>query len=124
MIVRGALLLFANNVGVTGGLFVPTLAFGALSGALAAKLLVSFGLMPEQYYSVCVIIGIASGLAAFAHTPRMAIAVSLEALGAADNILPIIIGVTVAYLFVEKFARAPFTDLVIEAKAVLGDDEN
>ena len=47
----------------------------------------------------------------------MAIAFSLEALGAADNILPIIIGVTVAYLFVEKFARAPFTDIVIEAKA-------
>lgn len=117
LLVRAVLLLFANNIGVTGGLFVPTLAFGALSGAIAAKLLVSLHLIPLQYYSVCVIIGVAAVLAAFSHTPLMAIAFSLEALGAARNILPIIIGVTVAYLMVEKFARAPFTDLVIEAKA-------
>ena len=117
LLVRAVLLIFANNIGVTGGLFVPALAFGALSGALSAKLLVALQLIPTEYYSVCVIIGIASVLAAFSHTPLMAIAFSLEALGAADNILPTIIGVTVAYLFVEKFARAPFTDLVIEAKA-------
>ena len=116
LFIRAVLLLFANNIGVTGGLFVPTLAFGALSGALVGKALVFFNLLPSSYYSVTVIIGIASVLAAFSHTPIMAIAFSLEALGAVDNILPVIIGVTVAYVFVERFAASPFTDLVIEAK--------
>lgn len=116
LLVRAVLLLFANNVGVTGGLFVPTLAFGALSGALVGKFLVFLRLLPDEYYPVAVIMGIAAVLAAFSHTPLMAIAFSLEVLGAVDNILPIIIGVAAAYVFVEKFAAAPFTDLVIEAK--------
>ena len=116
LVVRAVLLLFANNIGVTGGLFVPTLAFGALCGAIVGKALVSIDLLPEDYYSVAVIIGIASVLAAFSHTPLMAIAFSLEALGAVENILHVIIGVAVAYVFVERFAAAPFTDVVIEAK--------
>ena len=116
LLVRATLLLFANNVGVTGGLFVPTLAFGALSGALVGKVLVSVNILPDQYYPVIVVMGIAAVLAAFSHTPLMAIAFSLEVLGAANNILPIIICVSVAYVFVDKFAHEPFTEIVIEAK--------
>ena len=116
IVVRAVLLLFSNNIGVTGGLFVPTLAFGAISGGLVGNVLTSLGLLPVEYYSVAVIIGISSVLASFSRTPIMAIAFSFEALGAVNNILPIILGVTVAYVIVERFEILPFTDVVIEAK--------
>ncbi len=115
-LVRALLLLFANNIGVTGGLFVPTLAFGAIIGALIAKPLVAVHILPEQYYGIVVIIGITAILASLSRTPIMAIAFSLEALGAVSNILPVILGVTVAHLVVEGFEIAPFTDVVIEGK--------
>ena len=116
LVVRAVILLFSNNIGVTGGLFVPTLAFGAIAGALLGSLLIALGLMPDECYSVTVVIGIASVLASFSRTPLMAIAFSLESLGAVNNILPVILGVIAAYVLVERYASMPFTDVVIEAR--------
>ena len=115
-LVRCTLMLFATNTGVTGGVFVPTLAFGAIIGALCARLLTVLQLMPEQYYRIAVVIGIASILASLSKTPIMAIAFSLEALGAVSNILCVIVGVAVAHLYVELRGILPFTDVIIEAK--------
>ncbi len=114
--VRAILMIIANNVGVTGGLFVPTLAFGAILGALSAHFLIFTGMMNEQYYVIVVLIGIASFLGALSRTPIIAITFCVEALGAASNILPIIVGVAVSYLIVEGFGVTAFTDVVIEGK--------
>ncbi len=114
--VRAVLLLFANNIGVTGGLFVPTLTFGAIIGSLGASFLKYAGLVEESYYSVFVVIGIAAFLSSFSHTPVMAIAFSLEVMSGAKNILPIIAGVAVSYVVAECIDASPFTDAVIEAK--------
>ncbi len=117
LVVRSILLLFSNNIGITGGLFVPTLAFGAIAGGLLGTVLTNLELLPAECYSVAVVIGISSVLASFSRTPIMAIAFSLESLGAVNNILPVILGVTAAYVVVERFEAMPFTDVVIEARA-------
>lgn len=116
-LVRAFLLLIANNADVTGGLFVPTLAFGAILGALCGDILTTTGILPEDYYSVMVVIGVASFLGAASRTPLMALAFAGEALGGLPNLLPIAIGVTVAYLVVETLGIPAFTDTVIESKA-------
>ena len=54
------LLLLANNADVTGGLFVPTLVFSAILGALSGKLWIFAGILPEEYYTVIVIMGFAA----------------------------------------------------------------
>ena len=116
-LVRAALLLFANNADVTGGLFVPTLAFGAVLGALCGDILTETGILPAEYYSVMVVIGIASFLGAASRTPLMALAFAAEALCGLSNLLPITIGVTAAYLVVETLGIPAFTDTVVENKA-------
>ena len=116
-LVRAFLLLIANNADVTGGLFVPTLAFGAILGALCGDILTTAGILPEDYYSVMVVIGVASFLGSASRTPLMALAFAGEALGGLPNLLPIAIGVTVAYLVVETLGIPAFTDTVIESKA-------
>ncbi len=113
---RAVLLMIANNVGITGGLFLPTLAFGAMLGSLCGKLLIHLGLIQGEYYPIIVIVGIASFLAASSRTPIMAIVFSIEALGGALNVLPVALGVTVAYIIVESAGISSFTDSVIENK--------
>lgn len=115
-VVRALLLMIANNTGVTGGLFVPTLAFGAMIGALCARAMCAAHLLPEEYYPVLVVVGIASFLSASSRIPITAIAFSVEALGGLTNILPITAGVTIAYIVVETLGVTAFTDTVIEGK--------
>ncbi len=114
--VRAILLIVANNADITGGLFVPTLAFGAIIGAVCGKALVSLGVLPEEYYIIMVVTGIASFLSSCSHTPIMAITFAIEALSGLSNIIPISVGITIAYLVVETLGIVPFTDTVIEAK--------
>ncbi len=114
---KAILLLISNNAGITGGLFLPSLAFGAMLGALSAEGLIAINLIPEEYYPVLVVIGIASFLSASSRTPLTAIVFSIEAFGALSNVLSIVIGVTVAYLAIELLGVHSFTETLVEIKA-------
>lgn len=114
--VRALLLILSTTSGVTGGLFIPSLAFGALIGALIANVLIALELMPREYYILAVTIGMTSFLSAFSRTPITAIAFAIEALGGFSNMLPMIAGVTFAYLTIEVAAVTAFSEAVVESK--------
>jgi H+/Cl- antiporter ClcA len=115
-LVRAVLLMFANNTGVTGGLFVPTLAFGALIGALCGKAMLALGIIEVRFYSLLIVIGMVSFLAASSRTPITALVFAVEALCGLSNILPVGIGVTIAFLVIETAGVECFNDTVIETK--------
>ncbi|MBQ5742815.1 MAG: chloride channel protein, partial [Clostridia bacterium] len=108
--------IFANNLGVTGGLFIPSLAFGALLGALCGKGLIALGILPESYYGVLVIVGMCAFLGASSRTPLMAIAFSMEALSGINNVMPVILGVCFAYVVIELTGAEDFVDTVLFKK--------
>lgn len=112
--VRAILLMFANTSGASGGLFVPTLTFGALLGALNGEGLVALGWLDEKYFMIVVVISMASFLASTSKTPITALAFSVEALSGANNLLPIAMGVAFSYLIIETCGVTTFTDAVIE----------
>ncbi len=114
--VRSLLLLLANTVGITGGIFIPSLAFGAMLGSALAKLTVYLGTMPEAYAPVIVIVSMTAFLAASSKIPMTAIAFSAEALSGLSNILPVAIGTAVAYIVAEAAGAVSLTDSVIESK--------
>ncbi len=114
--VRAILLITANNVGITGGLFVPTLAFGAIVGSLCGNGMITLGLLPEEYYITMVVIGIASFLSASSRTPISAVIFAVEALSGLSNILPIALGVALSYFIIEVIGVTAFTDTVVESK--------
>lgn len=114
--IRAILLIVANNVGVTGGLFVPSLAFGAILGALCGRTLISLGLLGEQYSLIAIIIGMASFLSAASRTPITAITFAAEALCGFSNILPVTAGVTFAFLTIETVGVIGFNETVLESK--------
>lgn len=115
--IRGVLMICANCEGVSGGIFVPNLAFGAMIASLVSEGLIAAGLVDGAYYTILVVVGMASFLSASSRTPVTAIAFAAEALCVAANIIPVVFGVVVAYLIVEISGRLSFADTVIERRA-------
>ena len=117
LVVRAVLMIFANSEGVTGGIFVPNLAFGAMIASLVSDGLISTGIVEEEYYTILIVVGMASFLAASSRTPLTAIIFSAEALCVASNVMPVVFGVVVSYCIVEISGKISFADAVIEARA-------
>jgi CIC family chloride channel protein len=109
-------MMVSNTAGVTGGVFLPTLSFGAIVGSLCGQIMVSLGLIDSEHYILIVVLGIVAFLGATSHVPVTACVFALEALGGFNNVLAVIIAVTVSFLIVEIFGGEDFTDTVIESK--------
>ncbi len=116
LLLKALLLILANNVGITGGLFVPYLSFGAMIGAISAKLLIALDLLPSEYYIILVITGMAAFLSAASRTPLTALVFSVEILCALTNLLPIAVGVLFSYLVMEVLHMQDFTATIIHTK--------
>ena len=115
-LLRAVFMMVANTAGVTGGAFLPTLAFGAIVGALCAEAMVALGMLEQQQYLLAVVLGVTAFLGATSRIPITACVFAVEALSGFSNTLPIVIAATVAYLIAELSGVEDFTDAVIEAK--------
>lgn len=113
LIVRTTLTLSANSNGITGGLFIPIMALGAVIAAIVAKSCVLLGMDP-QYYTVTVVLGITACVSGMMKTPITAFLFSIEALACGSNILPVIIAAGISYAITEIFSAKSITDMVLE----------
>lgn len=115
-LVRAVFMMVSNTAGITGGIFLPTLAFGAILGALCAETFIAMGLMGDEHYTILVIMGMVSFLGASSRIPLTACVLAIESLGASSNVLPVIVAVTFAFLAVESSGLGDFTGTVIKRK--------
>lgn len=113
-LIKALLIAFVSQSGATGGLFIPSLLMGALTGAIFAKALDCIGTM--QYYNFFVAVGMASFMASVVGCPLSGMAFSIEALGMHNNIIPVVIVVTLAYITALIFGLEPMYDAVLERK--------
>ncbi len=116
LLVRATLTLLANASGVTGGIFLPTLAIGAAFAALIAEAFVGgFGL-GEEYYSLILVLGLTACVAGMMKMPITAIVFSVEALSCYNNILYVIVVATVAFAITELFGTESVSDRVLHIR--------
>ena len=115
-VIRAILMMVSNTAGVTGGIFLPTLAFGALVGALCAEGFIAINGAFVEYYEFCVMLGMVSFLGATSKIPVTACVFAIEGLGGSGNIHAVIIAVTTAFLTIEASGIDDFTDTVIHNK--------
>ena len=114
LLVRSTLTLSANSNGVTGGVFVPILAIGAVFSALLGRLVgETFGL-GGSYYSVVLVLGITACISGMMKMPLTAILFSLEALSCFENILYVIIVAAVTFMITELFGAKSINEHVLE----------
>ena len=98
IVLRTILTLSANSAGLTGGLFLPTLAVSALTASVLSNVLILTGLIPEYYYTLVVVLGLVAGMSGIMNIPFTAVVFALEALGCSTNLSAIIIAAGVAYM--------------------------
>lgn len=116
-LVRAVFMMVANTAGVTGGIFLPTLAFGALIGAFCAEIFLSVGAIEAEQYAMTVVLGMTAFLGATSRIPITACVFAVEALGCIHNVIFVIVAVASAFLIVETSGIEDFTDVVVETKA-------
>jgi H+/Cl- antiporter ClcA len=114
--VRAVLVVFSNSVGATGGLFVPTLVFGAILGSVCAQIFISLGLLPPESAPILVVIGMAAYKGASMRTPITAIVFAIEVLSGLTNAPFIILAVAISYLTVELLGAEPVMEFVYESR--------
>lgn len=115
-LIRAVFMIASNTAGVTGGIFLPTISFGATLGALCGEVMVFLGWINKEQYILIVVLGIVAFLGATSHIPITACVFAIEALGGYSNVVAVIIAVTVSFLIIGIFGGEDFTDAVIESR--------
>lgn len=116
LFVRSVLVIFSNSVGATGGLFVPTLVFGAMIGSICAQILIALDALPAESAPILIVIGMVAYKGASMRTPITAIIFAVEVLSGLTNLPFIILAVAIAYLTVELLGAEPVMEIVYELR--------
>lgn len=113
IVLRLIMMLFVANSGVTGGIFIPTLAIGTLFGALVAKLLIFMG-MHENLYVTVVMLCTCAFVGGTLRAPLTATVLFVELTGQFTNLLYVMLVVFIVNAIVELFDITPFYDRVLK----------
>ena len=113
LLLRVGMMLLTTSSGVTGGIFIPTLAIGALIGSLSANFLVYIG-MPEEYFGTIVLLGMCAFMGGTMRAPLTAAAFFIESTAQFTNMFYVALVIFIVNFATEVFNRKPFYDNVLE----------
>ena len=116
LVVRSVLTLSANSNSLTGGLFVPILALGAIVSSLIGKGMQGLFGFGEDYYVIILVLGITACISGMMKTPLTAIFFAVEALSCYGNILYVILVSAVAFIITEVLGVKSINDTVVDAR--------
>ncbi len=114
LLARATLTLCANSNRITGGIFLPLLAVGALVASIIGNIAVNVFGLGEGYYTVILVLGIVACIAGMMKMPLTAIVFAAEALSCYDNIVYVIVTAGVAFVITEIFGAESINDRVLE----------
>ena len=113
LMVRFVFSMVSYGSGLPGGIFLPILTLGTLSGTLIANVFVTLNLMPTTYILNFVVIGMAGYFACIGKAPFTAIILVFEMVGSVTHILPLAFVSLVAYLVVDLLNGAPIYESLL-----------
>ncbi|MGM9972122.1 MAG: chloride channel protein [Anaeroplasmataceae bacterium] len=111
LFIKLILIAFVSQSGATGGLFIPTLLIGALTGAIFAKI---FKL--DNYSLFFIAMGMSSFMTATIGCPLSGMVFSIEGLGMINNLIPAVIVIFICYITSKILNIKPMYDEVLERK--------
>ncbi len=112
--VRMTVMILANSTGITGGMFLPIMALGAMVSSIIGGFLITRTPLTSGYYPVVVVLGITACIASMMKMPLTAIVFSIEALSAHENIVPVLIVSILSYFITELFEVESINEIVLE----------
>lgn len=111
--IRLIMMLLITDSGATGGIFIPTLAIGALAAALIAKFFVLIG-MPAEFTTVIILLGMCAFIGGTLRAPLTASVLFIELTGQITGLFYIALVVFTVSLLTEIFHQTPFYDKALE----------
>lgn len=114
LLVRMSLTLFANTNKLTGGVFLPIIALGAILASILGTSMETVLGLSSDYYTTIIVIGVASCISAMMKMPLTAIVFSLEVFGCTFNVLYIIVAVIVSYIISELCGAKGINDSILK----------
>ncbi|QZO76155.1 ClC family H(+)/Cl(-) exchange transporter [Helcococcus kunzii] len=114
LIAKFVLLLLAFCSGMPGGIFLPMLVLGALIGNVFASVMVSLGLIGQEYIIVFSLIAMAANFSAIVRSPITAMLLILEMTGAFVYFLPISLGAMISYIVIEMIKIKPVYEMLLD----------
>ena len=112
LVARLVMMLLATNSAATGGIFIPTLAIGALFSAFFANLMLLIG-MPTEYFTALVLLGMCAFLGGTLRAPITALVFFVEITGSAFNVMFAGAVVFAVNFIIEMYDEKPFYDRVL-----------
>ncbi|MBP3378452.1 MAG: ClC family H(+)/Cl(-) exchange transporter [Clostridia bacterium] len=111
--VRFLLMLLCTDSGVTGGMFIPALAIGALVSAIISKLMPLLGLSSELTNAV-ILLGMCAFIGGTLRAPLTAVVLFVELTGQLTDIFFITIVIFTVNAITELIHLTPFYDSALE----------
>ncbi len=112
--IRMTVMIFANCAGITGGMFLPIMALGAMISSIIGGFLITHTQLTSGYYPVVVVLGITACIASMMKMPLTAIVFAIEALSAHNNIVPVLLVSVLSYFITELFEVESVNEIVLE----------
>lgn len=112
-IIRLVMMLLITDSGATGGIFIPTLAIGALAAAIITRILVLLG-MPTELTALMIFLGMCAFIGGTLRAPLTASVLFVELSGQFTGLFYIAVVVFVVSLITELFGKTPFYDKALE----------
>ena len=110
LVVKSLLTALALSSKSHGGLLMPTMAIGAIAGALIGKAFISAGL-PEEYYSLFIVSGAVAFFGATYRTPITAILLAIELMGSVTGLVSVGLEVIIAFVTAELILKIPYAKI-------------
>lgn len=101
---------FCYGTSTPGGIFLPTLVMGCLTGAVSFQVFSLFIDLDPDLLANFVVLGMAGVLTAVVRSPLTSMVLVLEMVGSLQNFLPVAIVAISAYLLAEALKVAPIYD--------------
>ncbi len=117
ILLRSVLTICANSTSITGGIFLPILAIGALVSSILGKGALSLLGFSQEYYLIILVLGITACISSMMKTPLTAIFFAVEALSCYENLLYVIIVSAFAFIITEIFDVKSINDSVLDTRA-------
>lgn len=98
------------GTGTPGGIFLPMLSLGATLGALYAKTLISFNLIPPYLFVNFIIVSMSAYFACISKSPFTAILLITEMVGSLQNLMALSFVTLIAYVVSDLMNSKPIYD--------------
>ncbi|WP_225426317.1 ClC family H(+)/Cl(-) exchange transporter [Apilactobacillus timberlakei] len=98
------------GTGTPGGIFLPMLSLGAILGALYAKILINFNLIPSYLFVNFIIVSMSAYFACISKSPFTAILLITEMVGSLQNLMALSFVTLVSYIVSDLMNSKPIYD--------------